>query len=505
MLANAPALGALAARLVVAFVMALPVVSLVASGAVSTGLKVIVAAVLVAGVAAPVVAAIATVVFLLTAPWTASTFGGLTPTQLAEAVVFASAAGALARTVVRPARNGVWLEAPAVVLGVAIAASVIDDLFALSVIRPQQPFLADLWHHLIGDYWGDTFTDWPSLHRGMRWIARLVIAVDIERTARQSARMGRFMVRAVVVGAAGATLLTVHRLIEVVGRLEGSGFERVLWLLGDYRVSALHPDPNAAGSLFGLLLVTAAVCVWRERRLVFAVAALPLLTLGFVMAKSRAAVGAAILVAGAAFLHRTWGARRFAWGLVAFVAISGAAAAWMMTSRAHVSASHALQLRLQMAVVGVHMVERFPLFGVGLGDYARVSRRFIPDEYRELASFAPGGENAHNNFLQIAVELGLPALGVFLVLVGSVFVSAWRHGVRGAPPEYAGLVMGLAIFLVSALFGHPLLTFEVAAMFTLALGLAAGVQPDVPRPHPARTAITWVAALAFLVSLAWRV
>ena len=59
------------------------------------------------------------------------------------------------------------------------------------------------------------------------------------------------------------------------------------------------------------------------------------------------------------------------------------------------------------------MVEAHPLFGVGIGQYARWSGQFSSPEL--LAIYV--SENAHNNFAQVAGELGLAGLTAFVALL----------------------------------------------------------------------------------------
>src|SRR5690606_7993995 len=108
-------------------------------------------------------------------------------------------------------------------------------------------------------------------------------------------------------GAVGA-LLTVFRFVQVVVRHSGPAMDSVGAMLRDMRVTVLQPDLNAAGSYFLLFLVPAIVVAVRRRPDWMALASLPLTAFAFAMARSRAAIGAGVMMGAVAFI---------AWGLPA--------------------------------------------------------------------------------------------------------------------------------------------------------------------------------------------
>jgi O-antigen ligase len=190
--------------------------------------------------------------------------------------------------------------------------------------------------------------------------------------------------------------------------------------------------------------------------------------------------------------------------------LAAMAALLVATARSHVGLGAAAQIRVQLTEVGLATARRYPVFGVGLGDYVRMSRRWIAPDMTALLHFASQGENAHNNYLQIVVELGIPAGLVFLAMVGRMAALGWsgwddRRARSEMPtPELEGLALGFSAFLLSAVFGHPLLIPLVSATFFLALGLLAGLAP-VPAPRgPNRALAIQAAVLFYAVSLVWR-
>jgi putative inorganic carbon (HCO3(-)) transporter len=67
------------------------------------------------------------------------------------------------------------------------------------------------------------------------------------------------------------------------------------------------------------------------------------------------------------------------------------------------------------------IIQDFPFTGVGMGAFGEVADAFYP-----LAAQPVHTEHAHNLFLQIAVDLGLPGLLAWLGCWGTVLWSAWR-------------------------------------------------------------------------------
>lgn len=124
------------------------------------------------------------------------------------------------------------------------------------------------------------------------------------------------------------------------------------------------------------------------------------------------------------------------------------------------------------------LISRYPLFGVGFTGVPDV------DLYMKVASI----------YLLLAVQMGLVGLGIFLLVMGIFFATAWnaRHAVRNRPdlePIWLGLHGAVLAALVSGVFDHHFVNFDFHHMvqwFWLLVGLgvaATRIAQFADRPH----------------------
>jgi len=109
------------------------------------------------------------------------------------------------------------------------------------------------------------------------------------------------------------------------------------------------------------------------------------------------------------------------------------------------------------------LISRYPLFGVGFAGVPDV------DLYIKVASI----------YLLLTVQMGLVGLGIFLLVMGIFFATAWkaRRAVRNLPdlePIWLGLHGAVLAALVSGVFDHHFVNFDFHHMvqwFWLLIGL----------------------------------
>jgi O-antigen ligase/tetratricopeptide (TPR) repeat protein len=125
------------------------------------------------------------------------------------------------------------------------------------------------------------------------------------------------------------------------------------------------------------------------------------------------------------------------------------------------------------------MIKDRPLLGSGIGTYKYNTLRYQADFFSQgdNRSLYPHGfaDKAHNEYLQLWVELGIIGFGIFLWLI-FIYFSYGLKALRNTKDKYKqGMMIGLmgavVAVLVDAIFGFPLHLPATVILFWLALGL----------------------------------
>lgn len=383
-----------------------------------------------------------------------------------------AAAGLLVRAAGRARSANPQADSFALALG-ALAAASGTALWWGGVIAEMRPamgltaWIADLGAALAE---GD-----PGLRAGLGLAVGAATVVWMGDVLRQP-HARRAASRMLLFSVAALAVVSIYRVIEVALRV-GSAAElsRAFWTL---RVAPIIGDPNALGAMFLLATPTAFHHAASRHPLTrWGGAALAaLLLVGAWLAGSRTTLALTPVAVAATFVIGRPARRSLA--LVVAVALVAAVlvAAAVAAGARHSSAAAAASIRRDLVVVTARMVRDYPFAGVGVNRFYEASPRYMPDTL--TAYYAR--ENAHNQFLQIAGELGLPGLTAFLAFLGATFRPLIRR------PDVTGWGAGTLAFLAAALAQHPLIDVHVAGCFFIALGLARSTAParDSTRPGP---------------------
>ena len=379
---------------------------------------------------------------------------GSAPVNFAEALVLAFLVGVGVRRVAVPTPIKVPAAvgaATAVLISLAIA-SLITSAALLHIERADMSTIDQLRSLVIQNY----LVGLKPLTANMLFLEGLALMVIAADACSLDAGRTVRILRMLMVSGAAAALLNLLRVVNSA-LTQPHPWAAFLLQFATVRTNMHFPDLNAAGSYFVLMLFIAAGFLRSSPGQ--SVAACILITAGMWIAGSRTALAAALGVGAVGLFVRPGVGRRrllLSYGLVVVVALLAVGAwKWYPQGR-NLESAGAVSYRINTGRAAVALIAAHPVGGVGLGNFSDMSGV---------------GDNAHNNFLQIAAELGLPALALFLFASASALRSVWDSAHESW--QAWGLLLGLGAYLVTCLTGHPLLVAGAAYPFWIALGLAA--------------------------------
>lgn len=236
-----------------------------------------------------------------------------------------------------------------------------------------------------------------------------------------------------------------------------------------------------AGALVMMLPFSLASALWATgrwrwvKRLVYGVVAL-LVLVELLLTQSRGAIAAAGLTLGVLFVAR-WPRLVFlVWPMVLIGSWSLAHTGFeaFLYSPVMEGAVSGFASRMDLWQRALQMLRDFPLTGVGAGLFERIMWALYPP-----TQIRPGwqaGLHAHNIWLQVGVDLGLPGLVAFVVLI----VSSGQYAVRtlrrsnSVPPLLWGGLGALLAMVLHGLVDAPWLVGRAAfaLWWTLAVVLS---------------------------------
>lgn len=412
-----------------------------------------------------------------------------------------AARGPADRRVPRAVAVPLWLFAT------LVATSIVASLGVMAV-RLGPAFTDALVTHVTRQHFID-LRGFPALHAGVLLLEGLLLCALLARMPPADAALRR-AATAATAGAAIAAVLNVLRLVGAASRSD-TFWASLAALSLRLRWNVHYADVNAAGSYFALTMLAgmgAAAAGSRRWRLIWSGGA-ALSAVALWLTGSRVAELAAILaLAGAMLGWRTVTGRM---RLLPAAIISAVAVVLLVVIAVALphrgnqqSSVLAADVRLGLAQTSLSMLAGYPVFGIGLGEFYQRSGEFSSPALIEKFPVAVH-ENAHNNFLQIAAELGIPGGVLFLWLVMGGLEVIGRHAWRRRDPSVLLLFAGLAAFALTCLGGHPLLIPEPAYVFWMLLGAGVGTAAPIHQSGTRRPWILPVCCLAIALALPWRV
>jgi putative inorganic carbon (hco3(-)) transporter len=220
---------------------------------------------------------------------------------------------------------------------------------------------------------------------------------------------------------------------------------------------------------------------------VAAAAGLVVLTLGFVWSGSRG--GFVALGAVAAFIVFRYSAIPLRWrvsatALVAIVLVTTASDQYwqqMGTITSESDYNHTSESgRLQIWSRGIGYMMANPLLGVGPNNFPSAEGTLSPLAERQQYGIGVRWNAAHNSFIQIGAETGLPGLALFIAVIVSAFAALRRSGPAEAALARAGearapLTPALTASLIGFAVGAFFLSLAYSEMLYTLVALAVGL------------------------------
>ncbi|MEZ5365266.1 MAG: O-antigen ligase family protein [Bryobacterales bacterium] len=292
----------------------------------------------------------------------------------------------------------------------------------------------------------------------MRGLAGCLTVYALARTARVSSQARRFAV---------AAIAALGCLEGAMGLAAGGGAPADGAMVHRGQYAALLE--LTLGAACGLLAAEWSGKPWRERleekSLLWAVlgaAAIALSLGGIAFSLSRTGIVAGLLAASTAVV---WFSGKRSWALgsaLALLLALGWTAPRAIDRFERLAAEGGDPGRTAIWLDSVQLMGKHALTGVGLGSF--------PAAFERTSCYLPrkSVDNAHSDYLEWAVELGLPtALLLFAAIVSALLAVEWRDRLA------AGCAIGAAAVLLHATVDLPLQSPGLAALTAALLGLAA--------------------------------
>jgi O-antigen ligase len=118
------------------------------------------------------------------------------------------------------------------------------------------------------------------------------------------------------------------------------------------------------------------------------------------------------------------------------------------------------------------MIKQHPVLGFGINTYSKVFPEYKPPEYADY-------RYTHNCYLQMASEIGIPGMLIFLAFLGTVFFRCWNwiyaRTISIRRTMGTGLTAGLAGFAAASAVDTHLYSLTLSVFFYLLLGYTTGM------------------------------
>lgn len=262
--------------------------------------------------------------------------------------------------------------------------------------------------------------------------------------------------------------------------------------LAEFNPPTAGINPNLVAGVLAVVLPLAASLMFAKRwRVLGAVALVPLI-LGLIVLQSRGALFG--LVAGLTLSATAL--RKWLLPLLLLVVLAGAGANYFwggaslapyVLGRRGTATSGTTLERVALWRQAFDLLGSHPLSGLGFGAYPSVAPYAPP---YSPSSPGPSEPHAHNLFLQVGLDTGLPGLVGFVLILLWAMGSAWGAHARGfVSPLALGVLAALGVVAVNGLVDSVLWGFKSGVTIWVLFALALALVRLEQRQEPARSEV----------------
>lgn len=147
------------------------------------------------------------------------------------------------------------------------------------------------------------------------------------------------------------------------------------------------------------------------------------------------------------------------------------------------------EFRLAMWRIALQALQAFPFSGVGIGTFDVIARHLFPHLYPMSFLYNPSSTitHAHNELLQVAIDLGIPGFVAYVALLAAFVRTAWRAYTWAPSEPIKRLILGLgAGMLAHQIFGLTdafLLGTKPGIVMWIIMGLITGLYLNLAPHH----------------------
>ena len=147
------------------------------------------------------------------------------------------------------------------------------------------------------------------------------------------------------------------------------------------------------------------------------------------------------------------------------------------------------EFRLAVWRAALQVLQAFPLSGVGIGTFDTVVRHLFPYLYPASFLYNPSATitHAHNELLQVAIDLGIPGFVAYVALLAAFVRTAWRAYTWAPEERIKQLILGLGAGMVAhQIFGLTdafLLGTKPGVVMWIIMGLITGLYLNLAPEH----------------------